>query len=243
MSESLWSRLLGREQSRQQTLEERWQGLVKAIADGKEPAADAVEHVLDAAGKTVEDLRKAVDLLTRRRAARAAVDRGKLVPIERDKTEQLLIDANARCVAAIEAAHHQCAATRAPLEDRFKQLDAIDKVAGSGASLLEETADNPAALAEISALEASLAEARLRQGAAARAAYVAQCEALDCRRQVERAMQGGRVDGKACDALEKKAKVLDQEEKRQRALAEDVEPECRQLQAQIDALQQSLLEP
>lgn len=66
MLNNLIAKLTNRQQEREQTAAESYRDLVASIADGEAPTVDAIETVLSAAGKSVEDLQSDVDLRLRR---------------------------------------------------------------------------------------------------------------------------------------------------------------------------------
>ena len=62
---NLFAKIAGRHQERVQTRKADYRSLVTAIADGKEPDPELVDQILADSGKTLDDLRTAVELLTK----------------------------------------------------------------------------------------------------------------------------------------------------------------------------------
>jgi hypothetical protein len=54
---NLFERIAGRQKQREKARIDDFRGLVRAIAEGKEPDADRVDAVLHDAAKTLDDLR------------------------------------------------------------------------------------------------------------------------------------------------------------------------------------------
>jgi methyl-accepting chemotaxis protein len=71
---NLFDKIAGRQQQREKARIDDFRGLVRAIAEGKEPDADRVDTVLHDAGRTLDDLRSAVERLQKRRAMKAQLD-------------------------------------------------------------------------------------------------------------------------------------------------------------------------
>jgi hypothetical protein len=239
--ESLWARLKGQEKNRERSQRERWLDLVTAIADGKEPSAEAVDKTLLATGHTVEDLQKAVDRLTRRREARAALDLARKVPAERSLIDQRLTAGGAAFEATMEAARKKWRELSGPLYARQRELDRIERAGEAAQQLLEGTIDNPDVQAELAELQARLSAANQRLSDAASRAHKAPREAEELRALANSGRYMTHPEDKA--TLSEKVAALDEEAKSEPALAEAARAECLQLQAQIDALQEKLLQP
>lgn len=71
----LLGRLAGRKAERQQTAAAKYERYVKGTAEGKEPEVAELETAIAESGKTADDFRRDVELLTRRRDLRATVAR------------------------------------------------------------------------------------------------------------------------------------------------------------------------
>ncbi len=97
---NLFAKIAGRHQERQQARKADFKSLVQSVANGHEPDPDEVERVLAETGKTLEDLRHAVELFLKRRARKKAVDQQSKLEREREQLEKQLIQANNTLTAA-----------------------------------------------------------------------------------------------------------------------------------------------
>jgi hypothetical protein len=244
MSQDFLTRLFRSEKKRQQTVKEKWDGLVRTVADGQEPAAGVAEQILDSANKTAEDLRAAVERLILRRQARAAYDKAKDVPAETEKTHRLIYEASAAYENAVQKAKDDFNATHAPLVERLRQLDALAKQAIEGQRVLQDTAEpRPELEAQIEDLVAQQDAVRKRQGEAAHAAHKEMREAGECRNKADMDQQGARTDWRLAQALRERADLLEKAEQAHRAEAAAAGDEIEKLQQRIDALQSRRLDP
>jgi chromosome segregation ATPase len=96
----LLDKIAGRHQERQQTRKADYRSLVTAIADGKEPDPELVDQILADSGKTLDDLRTAVELLTKRGELRHAVDQESKLMKEREQIDRRIQQAGAELTAA-----------------------------------------------------------------------------------------------------------------------------------------------
>jgi len=105
-------------EARKQSASAEWTSTVADIANGKDPTPAKVEELLNRTGKTLDDLKAAVDVKMRRKALRAALD---AVPaLQRDVAElDRLYDAEAMKLQSAQARFNE--ATR-PLIDRANEL-------------------------------------------------------------------------------------------------------------------------
>ena len=71
---SLFEKIAGRQRQREQTRANDFRSLVRAIAGSQEPDADHVDAVLNVSGKSLDDLRQAVELLQKRKELKAQLD-------------------------------------------------------------------------------------------------------------------------------------------------------------------------
>jgi hypothetical protein len=237
--EAFWKRLTTKQQTRERTLRERWEGTVAALADGKPPEVEAVAQVLADTGKSPQELEAAVDRLIRRRQARAALDKAKGVPMERDKLLRQEEEAAAAYNTVVEAAQAKFKAAYDPIQSRRLELHAIEKAGETAERLLLETADRPEVEAQIAALQKQLAETRGRRDQWQKGAGRLASEA-ESRRSAAGAQ--GTSEGTRAKYLEE---ALAREEGARESLAEasKIEPEVRQLEAQIAVLERTRLEP
>jgi chromosome segregation ATPase len=130
--------------------------LVAKIADGQEPDADQVDYVLHDAGKSLEDLREAVERLHARRRLRELVDALSGLAAERARIEKQIKAAD----AALEAAEDKHATTTNPLLARLRQIK-DDTWAGEQATgQLHATCDDPTLLEQLAEVQTRMADAR-----------------------------------------------------------------------------------
>jgi len=91
---ALLDKIAGRQHERRQAREADFRQLVVDIADGNEPDADQVEHVLGGNQKTIDDLREAVELLQRRRELRRMMDSEPKLAEERNNIQEQIAEAD-----------------------------------------------------------------------------------------------------------------------------------------------------
>jgi hypothetical protein len=157
----LWSTLLGRERGRRQSVQEKFNALVRSIADGAEPTASTVEPILDAAGKSVAELQSAVELLLKRRQAREKLDLARAVPAERARIGEALLAANREYESGFAALQEKYERAVEPLKTRLPPLDPVEQAGREASLFLEETAQlDPDTLAKIAQLREQQAEYR-----------------------------------------------------------------------------------
>lgn len=115
---NLFEKIAGRQKQREKARIDDFRGLVRAIAEGKEPDADRVDAVLHDAGKTLDDLRQAVERLQTRMAMNAQLD-----TMPKQQAEKADLEAKiAKAAEVLSAAEAKFAETVNPLRWR---LDAI----------------------------------------------------------------------------------------------------------------------
>ena len=135
---SLFEKIARGQKQREKARIDDFRGLVRAIAEGKEPDADQVERVLGDTGKPLDDLRAAVELYQQRFAMRAQVNSLPKLEAERKEVEQQLLKAD----AALEAAEQQHTETTAPLHGRLEMLrQAMQEAERSRHQLVETCPD------------------------------------------------------------------------------------------------------
>ena len=152
------SKLTGRVKAKQKTALEEYAGLVRQLADNKEPSVEKIETSLDAAGKTVADLQSAVERLLRRRQLKVTVDRARDVAGERAKIDQ----AEAAAKTKLAEAEATFEATVEPLYARAAELANLERQATAAAGELATGFDDETVLAEIARLDAEARQVRER---------------------------------------------------------------------------------
>ncbi|MFN3297556.1 hypothetical protein [Caldimonas sp.] len=114
----LMDKIVGRQQKRQQERVASFCDLVKHIAAGQEPDADLVDEVLHNSGKSLNDLKAAVELRQKRLALRAQLDRVPDLTKEREANQKHISEA----YAELQKAEERCEAVARPLIYRNEQL-------------------------------------------------------------------------------------------------------------------------
>ncbi|MBM3984030.1 MAG: hypothetical protein FJ304_27945 [Planctomycetes bacterium] len=71
---AMFEKIAGRQRQREQTRVNDFRSLVRAIAAGQEPNAEHVDGVLTVSGKTLDDLKQAVELYQKRKEMKAQLD-------------------------------------------------------------------------------------------------------------------------------------------------------------------------
>ena len=133
-----------------------FRGIVQQIAVGKEPDADRVDAVLGEAGKTLDDLREAVERLQARRRLREQMDELPKLAVERQEIEKQLAAAD-NILADAEQQHSE---VTAPLRARLVRIREASWAAESAKTQLVQTCDEPALVAQMRDAEAKLTQAR-----------------------------------------------------------------------------------
>lgn len=108
---SLLEKITGKQKQREKARIDDFRTLVRTIGAGKEPDADQVERILVITGKSVEDLRAAVELYQQRFALRTQLNSLSKLTTERKEIEQQMAKAN----EALEEAERQHEETMNPL--------------------------------------------------------------------------------------------------------------------------------
>ena len=151
---ALLDKIAGRQEERQQAHEADFHQLVVEIADGQEPDADELEHVLACSGKTIDDLRKAVELLEHRRNLKSTADRASEFEKERASIESEIAKAD-RIFNEADAKHES---TVDPLLLRLRQLKMLTKEAEKARRELWNTCRDEDLVAQLDEVSRELAK-------------------------------------------------------------------------------------
>jgi chromosome segregation ATPase len=114
----LFEKLTAKRQQRERASIDNFHALVRAVASGQEPDADQAERILSDSGRSLDDLRTAVELYQRRVAMRAQLDSLPKLEAERKEIERQLAEAD----AALSAAEQRHMEVTVPLRSRLEQL-------------------------------------------------------------------------------------------------------------------------
>lgn len=156
------SKIAGRQQKRQKTSAERFARLVAQVADGKEPAE--ADEVLEASGRTAEDLAREVQRLVRRREAAEKVKLADAVAAERAQLEEKAAAAQRKLEAAQRTASEQWAAAIGPIQERLRVLELLERQGRQAADYLRDTCEDSELLARLDELRRRATEARAKAG-------------------------------------------------------------------------------
>lgn len=152
---TLLDKIAGRHRQRVHERKADFRNLVRQVADGNEPEAEYVDTVLADSGRSIDDLRTAVEALAERRQLRATVDRLPELLAQRKEIERQIAEAD-KAFEEADALHTE---TLAPLSAQFDQIKHEMFEAESAKRELERGCDNEqlkAELAEIYAMRDDL---------------------------------------------------------------------------------------
>ncbi len=146
---NLIEKVVGKQRERRASYAADFRGIVAKIADGKEPDVDAIDQVLHDAGKSIDDLTKAVELLQKRRKLRETLDRLPALQAERQEVDRQLNAA----YEALEQAEQKHAEVTHPLRCRLEKLMDEMRDAEAAQRELDRTCSYEDLLAERAAVE------------------------------------------------------------------------------------------
>lgn len=147
--------IFNKQKERQAARAADFRDIVIQIADGNEPDAEFVAQVLHEAGKSLDDLKKAVELLQRRRQLRQKWDAIPNLTNQRHDVEQQMAEAD-RELEAAESKHY---ATMNPLSAQLDQLRAATQEGENAKRELSDTCTDPTLLAKLADVRGRLAKA------------------------------------------------------------------------------------
>jgi len=204
---AFWDKVAGRQRVRKQTCEQEFRSMVLQLADGKEPDAERVEDLLREMGKSISDLRQAVELYVGRRDLRALFDSIPEYQKERQSVEQKLKEAD-RLLALAEAAHEEATT---PLYRRMRVLDSDTSAAWDAERQLQATCPDQS-------LHDRLSRATTRMGTINSERYTYQVKLKDCRGWVESNQEALKSAGRTRaeehkERIERYGKVIVESEK------------------------------
>jgi len=148
--------ILGKQKKRQEARLTDFRDVVVRIADGHEPDVDRVDAILHDAGKSLDDLRQAVEQLQNRRQLR---DQWNLLPAlnaERKEIEAKIAAAN----KALDAADAHHTEVTVPLHARLQEIRDASWAAESAKNELWQTCQDPVLTASLAEAQKALAAAR-----------------------------------------------------------------------------------
>jgi hypothetical protein len=235
---ALIERIIGKQRDRKASRSADFRSLVSQIADGQEPHADFVAQVLQDAGKSLDDLRKAVEMLEKRREWRKQVDRGPALAAERREIEQQMLAAD----EILDDAEQRHAETTNPLRTRHLQigeeLTEIDRIKRE----LANTCADEDLLAKVATIVTKRSDAHRQASEHRDAARTGRERANGQRDAAERAKQA-RSGHSQVDAYLDKAKEHDREEAEALSKAAKAEKTIAALEREETALREQMLVP
>ncbi|MBL8810821.1 MAG: hypothetical protein JNM43_11640 [Planctomycetaceae bacterium] len=134
----LIEKIAGRQKERQQQKVQSYRDLVKHIAGGKEPDPASVEATLEAAGKSLDDLQKAVRLYEQRMTWKAQVAMQPSLEKERDRLHREIAAAD----KALDDAETHHSEVTGPLHGELAQIKDGLSDASTARSRLFDTCDD-----------------------------------------------------------------------------------------------------
>jgi hypothetical protein len=201
----LLDKIAGRQSARTNRRLADFKELVRAVADGQDPDADLVDGVLNDCGKTVDDLREAVELLVRRRALRASFDALPKIAKEREAVVRQIAAAD-RALQEAEDRHDE---VTAPLYARVQELKQATSDGEQARHDLVQTCSDEALLSQSRDLADRLDVLRDRLGRCRNDAGVCQARATAAREECERVRREAMANVRTDDAERLKAHIAD----------------------------------
>jgi predicted nucleic acid-binding Zn-ribbon protein len=231
---SLFEKIAGKQKQREQARVNDFRALVRTIATGKEPDADQVERVLSESGKSLDDLRAAVELYQQRFAMRTLVNSLPKLEAERKEVERQLTQAD----EALEAAERQHSEATAPLHGRLEMLrQAMQEAERSRQQLVETCPDDE--------LRERLADLQRRHTEAHDRSFKLRQVINDCRTWAK----SDRAEVAHASSPRKEQELRERAEQREAKAAErekeltEVLKQLAGLEKQIQAVRDAMLEP
>jgi predicted nucleic acid-binding Zn-ribbon protein len=231
---SLFDSIAGKQKQREKARVNDFRALVRSIGTGQEPDADQVERVLSDAGKSLDDLRAAVELYQKRFAMRTLVNSLPKLEAERKEIELHLSKAD----AALEAAEQQHADVTAPLHGRLEMLrQAMQDAERSRQQLVETCPDEE--------LRERLADLQRRHAEAHDRSFKLRQAINDCRTWA----QSDRAEVAHASSPRKEQELRERAERREAKAAEcekelaEVLKQLAGLEKQIQSVRDAMLEP
>lgn len=221
----LFDKIAGRHQERQQHRKADHRSLVTAIADGKEPDPELVDQILADNNKSLDDLRTAVELLTKRRELRKAVDQQAKLMKEREQIDRRIQQAGAELTAA-EQRHQE--ATHPLLCRRDEIRDALFE-AERAKRELERTCADEDLLSELASTTATLANLRTQAAELEQKITAHRQRAIDLRTVAHQLLNPREVSTRDESAAKAEAADL-------RSRAENNEAQIPDLKKQLDSV-------
>lgn len=133
--DEIMGELSGVAAQRRRAVAVEWGGLIRDVADGRRPAADRVERVLGATGRTLDDVRAGVQQLVKRREWADQVTAGHEAAAERPALET----ATNKVIAEFEAAREKYVRALQPLNEQRAAIEDAEAAAEAAKEQLRKT--------------------------------------------------------------------------------------------------------
>jgi CRISPR/Cas system CSM-associated protein Csm2 small subunit len=146
------SNLLEKVAGKQRSFQADFGGLVRQLADGQELDAAVVARTLQDAGKTVDELRQAVELVQRRRQWHLALEQARKLESERTAIQQQLAQAD----QALTEAEQRHTEVTEPLYWRLEEIKQDVRDGDEARRRLWDTCGDPELLSACAELESEL---------------------------------------------------------------------------------------
>lgn len=154
-----WSTLIERIRGKKREFQMDFHALVRLVANDKAPEPDVIARALQDAGKTVEDLQKAVELLQQRRQWRQGIALAEAMETERPGIQKRIAAANRE----LEQANERHDEIVGPLHGTLYRINQAVSEAGDARRRLWDTCTNPElldAMADVNSERDALAKQR-----------------------------------------------------------------------------------
>ncbi len=156
MRTSLVERIVGKQREWQAARSADFRDIVVQIADGEEPDDDLIGETMAKAGKSIDDLHKAVELLKRRRELREKWDSISELTARSQELQRQIEDANRE----LKAAEDKHEATVYPLDFDLQQLREATQEGEKAKVELWQTCTDPVLLDKLSDAQLRLTKRR-----------------------------------------------------------------------------------
>jgi chromosome segregation ATPase len=156
---SLLQRVASRQKKREQKRRTDYHDMVRQIAEGKEPATEDVDHVLHDVQRTIDDLTKDVELMSRRLAWRKEYDKLPKLTAEMDDVKAKI----ATCDKELEAAETKHNEDTNPLYGQMASVKQSMRIATEAKGSLSDTCMDQDLLAALEELTTQQKDANGRR--------------------------------------------------------------------------------
>jgi hypothetical protein len=239
---TLFDQVSGQHRKNERARAKSWQDFIVRIADGKENSASKIAAELEQFGRSPEELAAAVDRLTRRREAAAAMEKAKGADHRHSAIEHEIYAATQKSIAEQAEARQRCAEIVGPRQDELIRLERARAEARTGESFLIDTCD-PELKAEVANLETQLEPIRQRASEASAEGNRLARLATDLHTKANIESVAVRWDPRQREEIRRKADSHSKDAEAHWARAQEIEAEARPIQEKIAELHRKMLLP